>query len=250
MIDKEALRKYYSNLLIIQYHNKPKAISEIELLSNTMTGDYLIADLIDLLDVDIAVGQQLDFIGKIVGIDRFYITPDITGVQFALLPYDVDPSSVPDDTGFKVYSDFDTKLGLWISYNDIIGTNRQLNDDDFRFLIKLKIVLNFGDAKHKSIDDSLFSFFGLDVVADTRDDMEMNYFIAFNLSAIIQAALYKEVLPKPLGVGLKYFIKEQNPFYGYATYSNFDPLAEGFSTYLDFDTKLGDFLTYSELLEA
>lgn len=249
-MDKQALLDYYSNLLIIQYHDKPNAVADVGVKVNNATADFLITDLLDLLDVDTAIGAQLDLIGKIVGIDRSYISTEITGNQFNYLPYDTDEADVPDDYGFSTYITFDSIIANWIKYKDFLGTNRQLNDADYRYLIKLKIVKNYAKMTHKAVDDMLFSFFGNDVVADTRDDMTMNYFISSDLTTIMQAAISKNVLPKPLGVGIDYFISQENDFFGYCTYANENPNCQGFSTYADFDTKAGDFLTYDELIGA
>lgn len=61
----------YINLLVKQYFEKPNAVGEIDLMA---TGFEKVRDLyqsiIDQYDVDIAVGDLLDKIGKIVGLNR------------------------------------------------------------------------------------------------------------------------------------------------------------------------------------
>ena len=61
----------YTDLLIKQFFEKPNAFREIALLASTFesTKDF-IESIVDKMDVDIAVGDQLDKVGDIVGIER------------------------------------------------------------------------------------------------------------------------------------------------------------------------------------
>lgn len=68
---KEELLKYYADLLIIQYRNKPKARSHVELLADLITVDLLPLAVRDAFDLDNAKGVQLDMIGKYMGVSRF-----------------------------------------------------------------------------------------------------------------------------------------------------------------------------------
>lgn len=70
------LEDYYKNLLIIQYHNKPKARATIAQWVDCMTGDGIMAQLWGAFDVDTAIGAQLDAIGHFVGIGRFGLPDD------------------------------------------------------------------------------------------------------------------------------------------------------------------------------
>ena len=64
------IENYYQNLLIIQYRNKPNARAMIKLAVDLYIADGIIFDLIDVLNIDTAVGAQLDLIGKILGCSR------------------------------------------------------------------------------------------------------------------------------------------------------------------------------------
>lgn len=61
---KQELLNYYTNLLIIQYRNKPKAKAHIELLADIMTCDLLPLSVRDSFDIENAEGEQLDVLGK------------------------------------------------------------------------------------------------------------------------------------------------------------------------------------------
>lgn len=66
------MNEYYSNLLILQYHNKPKAKATIEAVVNLLP-DELIQEVIDGFDIETAVGKQLDILGEYIGVDRYYL---------------------------------------------------------------------------------------------------------------------------------------------------------------------------------
>ena len=66
------MNEYYSNLLILQYHNKPKARSTIEATTSLLPDD-IIQDVINGFDINTAVGAQLDILGEYIGLDRSYV---------------------------------------------------------------------------------------------------------------------------------------------------------------------------------
>jgi hypothetical protein len=103
---------------------------------------------------------------------------------------------------------------------------------------------------HKEIDDGLFKFFGDTVTADSDGNMEMVYFVPTDASTLVLVAVQKDVLPKPIGVGLDYIIEKNEPFFGMATYENTNNQITGFTTYADFDTKEGEMLNYNKLIEV
>lgn len=194
---------YYSNLLILQYHGKPKAKATIETTVGLLPDD-LIQDVINGFDIETAIGAQLDILGEYVGVDRYYLV--------------------------------DNQAEL-------------LSDDDYRLLVKLKAISNTSDLSHKSLDDSLYSFFGNTVRMDSDGNMEMTYFVPKNKTPIIQAAIQKEVLPKPMGVRCSYIIEYSKKFFGFCTYGNQTAVYKtGFRTYNNPD-KVGECLTYSKRID-
>lgn len=72
---------YLANLLIIQYHNKPKAIETIKTLAKGLPVD-LILKLRDSFNINTALGSALDILGKYVGVTRWYY--DENGEQIRL----------------------------------------------------------------------------------------------------------------------------------------------------------------------
>ena len=194
---------YYSNLLIMQYHNKPKAKATIEATVGLLPDD-LIMEVINGFDIETAVGKQLDILGEYVGVDRYYLV--------------------------------DNQAEL-------------LNDEDYRILIKLKAISNTSDLSHKSLEEALYNFFGNSVRMDSDDNMEMTYFVPKNKTPIIQAAIQKEVLPRPMGVRCSYIIEYDKRFFGFCTYQNQTAFYKtGFRTYNN-PNKVGEVLTYSKRIE-
>lgn len=64
------IEEYYKNLLIIQYHDLPKARETIAKWVDCMSGDAIMTELESAFDIDKAVGVQLDLIGSFVGLAR------------------------------------------------------------------------------------------------------------------------------------------------------------------------------------
>lgn len=69
-LENDALKKYYADLLIIQYHGKPKARSMIEALVDQVLMNQLPQKIEEAFDLETAVGKQLDIIGQRLGVTR------------------------------------------------------------------------------------------------------------------------------------------------------------------------------------
>ena len=246
---KQQLIDYYTNLLIVQYHSKPKAKATIELLVEEALVNNILFDIRDAFDIETAVGAQLDILGKYIGVDRNYTGQTFPADKLALIDYSETPP-YDNKVGISDYSDFDTKAGSMLTYSEILSTTQILGDEDYRMLLKLKILQNNINHSHKEIDDGLFKFFGSDVIADSDGNMEMVYFVPSNASTLILVAVQKDVLPKPIGVGLDYIIENDSQLFGFSTYDFVNEQTAGLSTYADFDTKEGEMLTYNKLIEV
>lgn len=244
----ESILDYYVNLLVIQYGNKEKLKSTVRTVVEEFVVDNVPYDLRDAFSIDTAVGAQLDILGKYIGINRFYQGQNLRPSAFGFVTYVNTTAST--QKGFSNYSDFETKSGYVLAYKDVLSGSLSLGDDDYRVLLKLKILQNSNDHSHKSIDDGLFGFFGSAIRADSVGNMIMDYFVPNDLTAIMSTAIQKQVLPKPMGVGIRYVILEKGKSFGFATYETTPPNATGFSDYTDVDSKAGGVLTYNKILEA
>lgn len=246
----QELVDYYVNLLIIQYNNKPKAREHIALLIQEVIASGIVFEVRDGYDLETAVGAQLDVIGLYVGVTRSYNGINFGDGVFAFVEYDESEPYSANKKGFATYSDVN-KAGETFNYDKSLGDEFQLDDESYRTLIKLKIIQNNINHSHESIDNSIFQFFGTDVVADSPNNMTMFYFIPKSASTIIEVAVQKGLLPKPMGVGLDYIIKTDEPLFGMATYNSSNTVkSTGFATYADIDVKAGAMLNYNKLMEA
>ena len=133
------VENYYADLLIIQYRHKPKARATVKLGADLYLADGLVFELNNVLDIDTAVGAQLDLIGKILGISRnisgftvdkeyfsfekvFNTVADLTALN------NYDTTDLPEDSIFRVETDSnhdnETTYYQWES-----GTWNYLNED-------------------------------------------------------------------------------------------------------------------------
>lgn len=236
----ESLIDYYKNLLIIQYHNKPKAQATIDAVVRECLANGVVFDVRDGFNIDTASGVQLDIIGKYVGVDRFYNSQDITGVHFGYS--DAFENEPVGTTGYADAADFLTKDGEFLSSRDIIGTGFSLSDNDFRTLIRLKILLNNSNFSNKQIDDDLEEIFSGDLYFVDNLDMSLEYFTTSDLSLIVRVALSKNLLPAPMGVRINHLIQDEI-YFGYSDSNSLEPLdVTGYAAASDFLTKDGMFL--------
>lgn len=250
MADISNIINYYVNLLIIQYHDKPKAKATIELLVNQLLANGIVLDIRDGYNIDTAVGDQLDILGKYIGVDRMYKDNDLTDM-FSLVSYD---EAIPDEEdrwGFVTYENYDdvNENGV-LNYYSVLSKNFFLTDDAYRQIIKLKIIHNNINHSHKTIDDGLYAIFEDTLTADTTLNMDMILFITSQLTQVITAAIQKDVIPRPMGVQLTEMIQSDTPFFGFTDYAGrVGSHVTGFAIYDDFETKQGNTLTYNKITE-
>lgn len=239
---------YYVSLLIIQYHNKPKARATIALYASVMVCNAVVLAIRDAYNLDTAVGKQLDVLGKYAGIDRYY--RELSLIDFFSTPDYHDTPTSPPQYGFETYATISTgnDFNGTLTYDKIISTANTLIDAYFRLIIKLKIIQNTINHSNKSIDDAMFQFFGAAVRPEESGPMTMAYFIASNPTPLIVAALYKHVFPKPMAVGLRIVHDVSGPMFDFTGYDGYQsPFGYGFATYANYDSLQGLDLTYGQI---
>ena len=201
-IDVNEIVAYYANLLIIQYNGKPNATALITLMVDELIANGILLDVRDGYNLDTAVGTQLDVLGKYIGVNRNFQADDLTNM-FSLETYTESDPTLEDRWGFVTYANYASVLenGV-VNYQSVLTQNFQLNDDDYRTLLKLKIIQNYSNGSHQQIDDAMFEFFGNQVTVAQTGTMQMTYTVPFQLSAVLNAAITLGILPKPMGVQL------------------------------------------------
>ncbi len=195
----EQLKKYYSNLLIVQYNGKIKASATIKTMVNLLYINMILLQIRDGFDWETAFDKQLEIIGKWVGLDRFY-----DGQFFYFHPWFSLPAwqDEPDNLqgGFATYQNFNQEIGGFLTYADIAPTQNRLSTESFRIMIGLKIIKNNISATCKNIDNAIwtYKYFNKQVYT-TWNANELIYHFPSELSEVLQVAAYKNVLPCPTG---------------------------------------------------
>lgn len=201
---KEEVKQYYADLLILQYQ-RPKAIAEIKLLASLLVADAIFLQIRDkTYNVDESIGEPLDFIGKWVCVDRYFKGQRFDNKKFFAY-YDWNATDEPNilQGGYQDWNNIREDDAPFLTYEDLLSTKNKLNDDDFRILIKLKIIKNNVPLFAKNIDDAIYKLFGDLVYTTWGECMELTYHYNYSLRAIINLAKEKNVLPVPTGVKLK-----------------------------------------------
>lgn len=184
------IKEYYADLLILQYRNKPKARETIKLGVDIYTGDGLLLQLADCLNIDIAVGAQLDIIGKILGCPR-----DVPGInnQTKYFSFHLDENSL----GFSTVGN--PSNGVAKNRNNSILATYTLNDNEYRQLLKFKAFLNVWRGDMGSMDRALYSVFGDTINLKNNQDMSITYEIS-EMNTTIEAAQALGYFRAPIGV--------------------------------------------------
>lgn len=194
----EEIQKYYQNLLIIQYHNKPKAKALIGNLVKHLYADMIlfkIRDGFNIVNQPYAIGKQLDCIGEWVGVNRIYDAGQPLYPWFSL----IDAEQTTEDVwqgGFQDWNDPIAQDGGFLGFDDLImGANKTaLADDLFLSLIKLKIIKNSSTHTMGDLDRKFYEYFGSDIYI-TWNGMEMTYNYINKYASVMIVAQNKGALP-------------------------------------------------------
>lgn len=183
----------YTNLVSNQHQDKANFISTLSTIVTPIVAIRdTVANLATLLDVDIAVGDQLDKVGEWVGVSRD-ISTEITGVYFAF-----DTLNVGFDQG-NWYGPYNPLTGITI-----------LPDDSYRVLLKSRIANdNWDGTLHSAalIWQQLLS--GKAYTATLTDNSNMTMVLTLSATPdVVTKALitggYLDI--KPAGVAITYSI--------------------------------------------
>ena len=159
----EELQNYYSNLLIIQYNGKPKAKATIELITRLVYSNMALLQIRDAFNWKTAKEAQLDIIGKWVGVDKAYTKNNTWSNTYLSYPAYGSESAAELDVqqgGYSDYTTFDTLEGGVLTYKDIQSNKQQLDPEQFRTVIGLKIIKNNIVHNQGNIDEAIWEYFG------------------------------------------------------------------------------------------
>lgn len=188
----------YSDLLIWQYRHKPKAKATIQLLENEIGQGFSdVFQLQNVLNIEEAMGVNLDLVGKHIGQNRI-----INGYQLRKF-FGFRGSA--QALGFSLAKQGG---GQWYRKRDPLSDSVQLNDEDYRFLIKCRILKNYQLGTLPNILDACQFIFGAG--CNVIDNYNMTVSIAIpriNLTSFKQFAInHLDILPRQAGVQFIYTI--------------------------------------------
>lgn len=181
----------YSELLIYQYIKKPKAKATIDALMGEY--DKLAENAIDLLnqwDIDQARGFSLDMIGRRIGVSRT-LPSAVSKGYFGYL------NSINGEPWGE---------GVWYRSGESTGDALTLNDGDYRFLIKAKILKNFQDGSMDYVLRALRQLLSPDANLQDNYDMTVTVFLPLSTLNILQSYMIQQmdILPRPVAVMYTY----------------------------------------------
>lgn len=162
---------YYQGLLAIPYNTKPKAIATIGVIAGGADGQHgLIANAIytsvrdgfDLIGLDgnaPAVGQQLDFLGELIGAPRYFFGLDLSKEFWGMTTY-----GAPDQGTVEGWSSYELPQPpgwYWMSYEDFVENT--LLDAEYRLVLQFLAAVRSCDYAYGTMDAILLKFFGTNV---------------------------------------------------------------------------------------
>lgn len=176
-----------NNMMIWQYKSKPKASATVGLFADELKHCFEnFIEIGQLLNIDTATKWALDLVGFHVGVYR---------ILDAQIPREYFGWS--GDDGALAWS-----VGEWYRYGDSLRDSVVLNDTDFRFMIKCRVVKNYQRGDLGSLIEGVRKLLGQDAQIDDNYNMTMT--VSANLSKINalqrRAVLNMDILPRPIGV--------------------------------------------------
>jgi len=192
---------YYQDRLILQYRGQPKASQTIAAFVKQAVCDYVTQAVQNGYDLYTAIGTQLDILGKYIGVSRNLATPNPNPQTFGFERYSLIGGN---PNGLQRYAGGINTGVIWMRYGYATSNLVALNDDQYRIVLQLKIILNSNDGTLYSIQNYLNTFFPKTITLTDNADMTLTYSISSALVSIVPISVLEQFLPKPMGVSITY----------------------------------------------
>ena len=180
---------YFTGLVTTEHQDKPRYIETVSLSTQGFADQIALCNqAYDLYDLDNAVGVQLDAVGMWIGLSRF-VSLDIQ--QF----FSWDTEGLGWDQG------------VWWEIGDAESVVTQLQDAQYRQLLKIKIACNKFDGTLPSAIKILSDAVSTDgcTVAATEGHMSVSFTITGPISNVMKAVISGNYIPlKPAGIAVTY----------------------------------------------
>lgn len=191
------LADYYVARMASQYQLQAKAPNHVALFAKQLMADALALEISPVFDVDTAQGEQLDIIGKYVGISRDVGVND-TRPFFGFVTYDY-PAGTQNPNGFLLYASLTVNTNnIWYEYEFTNQSTSQLPDYSYKQLLQLKIFTNSSNNSMDAIQRQIADFFPRQLQLRDNKDMSLTYF--FGSTFQLPLSVLTAALPRPMGV--------------------------------------------------
>lgn len=188
--------------LIWQYRKKSRARATAKLLNDEVYKAFDDAiKVAEILDIDTASGYALDLVGRHVGVSR---------EQQNLILKD-----------FFAFTQTEKKQGFGKGEFYRLGNSSKgsfyLNDSDYRFLIKAKIIKNYQTGTLENSYKSLEFLLGAGNFIFDNYDMTLNLVLknAKTTQFLINLIFKNDILARPVGVGLNVILIADKKCFGF-----------------------------------
>lgn len=145
-------------------------------------------------------------------------------------------------------------IGVERGYTNSNSQKAVLTDEEFRILLKLKIIVNSGSGTLYGLETSLYNLFGTGIrVVEGKDsggnpNMTLTYYIRSDWENIGLSAVQQNILPHPTGVGYTYNLSALTKYFGFVDYNDQNhPYSTGFRDYNN-PTKQGEMYAYDKVI--
>lgn len=188
--------------LIWQYRKKPRARATAKLLNDEVykTFDDAIK-VAEILNIDTASGYALDLVGRHVGVSREQ--------QNLILKDFFAFTQAEKGQGFN--------KGEFYRLGNSLKGSFYLNDSDYRFLIKAKIIKNYQTGTLENSYKSLEFLLGAGNFIFDNYDMTLNLVLKNTKTTqfLINLIFKNDILARPIGVGLNVILIADKKCFGF-----------------------------------
>lgn len=125
-------------------------------------------------------------------------------------------------------------IGLKRVVKILIGNSNTnvLNDEQYRLLLKLKLLQNTNFSSTSQIRSALYSLFPTSIRLYDRRNMTYEYELSTDWNELINVIIAEELLPRPMAIGVNVVsVEDLLELYGYSDYSRLNDNPNGYSDY-------------------